>query len=485
MALRAEASEVSPNVATVVAAGPGGEAPARVRGLLWLISAAFFMQTLDSTIVNTAVPSIAQALAVPPLSIKTALTSYVLTLAICIPASPWLTDRFGTRRIFAAAIAVFTVGSLLCGLAQSLPQLVAARVVQGLGGALLLPVGRFVLVRSYGHRDFVAAMSTVATFGLLGSVLGPFLGGALSQLASWRWIFLVNVPAGLFGLWLNRREMPEFRRDDAGPFDPLGFALFALTSSLLLAVAELADARYARWPTIAALAAGALLSGALYVRHSRRVARPVIDLGLLRIRSVAVSLAGGLCTRLGVSGMFLLLVLFLQMGCGWSPIAAGLMMVPQALGAMLVKPLIHRLLGRYGYRRLLAANTVVVALLLVLFALPSAETPAVLIAAQVFVYGLVMSLQYTAMNTLTFVDLPHEHAAMASSMGSTVQYLAMSFGIALATLLMAVFLHGHAPADYVFAFRRAVLALGVLTLLAAAVFRLLRRDVPSTPASTP
>lgn len=484
MTLRADVPHAVPT-ADAAPATTGAATPTRVSGLLWLISAAFFMQTLDSTIVNTAVPSIAEALAVPPLSIKTALTSYVLTLAVCIPASPWLTDRFGTRRIFAAAIAVFTLGSLLCGLAQSLPQLVAARVVQGLGGALLLPVGRFVLVRSYGHRDFVAAMSTVATFGLLGSVLGPLLGGALSQLASWRWIFLVNVPAGLFGLWLNRREMPEFRRDDAGAFDPVGFVLFALAASLLLAVAERADARDTTWPVIAALAAGAVALGALYVRHSGRVARPVIDLGLLRIRSVAVSLAGGLCTRLGVSGMFLLLVLFLQMGCGWSPIAAGLMMVPQALGAMLVKPLIHRLLGRYGYRRLLAANTVVVALLLALFALPSAQTPAWLIAAQVFVYGLVMSLQYTAMNTLTFVDLPPEHAAMAASMGSTVQYLAMSFGIALATLLMAVFLHGQTPEAYVFAFRRAVLALGVLTLLAAAIFRLLRRDVPSVPASTP
>jgi MFS family permease len=188
------------------------------RPLLWLVAAAFFMQTLDSTIVNTAVPSIANDLGVSSLDLKTALTSYVLTLAICIPASPWLADRFGTRRVFAWSIALFSLGSLACGAAQSLPQLVAARVLQGIGGALLMPVGRYVLVRSFGRGDLVSAMSFVAIAGLLGPIMGPVLGGALAEFAHWRWIFLVNLPVGLAGLWFNRRAMPDMR-GERRPFD--------------------------------------------------------------------------------------------------------------------------------------------------------------------------------------------------------------------------------------------------------------------------
>jgi EmrB/QacA subfamily drug resistance transporter len=450
----------------------------RYRGLLWLVSAAFFMQALDSTIVNTAVPGIASALAVTPLSMRTALTTYVLTLAIFIPASPWLCDRFGTRRVFGAAISVFALGSLLCGIAQSLPELVAARVVQGLGGAALMPVGRYVLVRSIDKREFVGAMATVATFGLLGSVLGPLLGGALVEYTSWRLIFLINVPVSILGLWLNRREMPEYRLEQAHRFDAIGFLLFAGASALLLMAAETAGGD-GNWSRVGMYALSAVVLGAVYVWHSGHTEYPVTDLKLLRVRSVSVSLAGNLFTRLGVSGMFLLLVLFLQIGCGWSPLMAGLMMVPQALGAISSKSVVHRLLAHYGYRRLLLTNTIVVAFLLGSFALLSPSTPMWLIAAMVYVYGFSMSLQYTSVNTLTYVDIDIQHASMASSMASTAQYLSMSFGIAFASLLMEAFLGGHAAAaDYVWAFRYAVLVLGLVTLVASLVFSRLRDDRP-------
>jgi EmrB/QacA subfamily drug resistance transporter len=446
---------------------------ARYRGLIWLVSAAFFMQALDSTIVNTAVPAIAGALAVSPLSMRTALTSYVLTLAIFIPMSPWLCDRFGTRRVFGGAITVFALGSLLCGLAQTLPELVASRIVQGLGGAALMPVGRYVLVRSIDRREFVSAMTTVATFGLLGSVFGPLLGGALVEFTNWRLIFLINVPVGIVGLLLNRREMPEYRLEQANPFDTTGFLLFAGASALLLMAAETVGAS-GHWLSIAGYALAAVGLGMLYVRHSRRTPFPVSDLSLLKVRSVWVSLAGNLFTRLGVSGMYLLLVLFLQIGCGWSPLHAGLMMVPQAIGSITVKPFIHRLLTHFGYRRLLLGNTIAVSIVLCSFALLTPETPMWIIAGFVYVYGAFMSLQYTSMNTLAYVDLDVRHASMASSMASTAQYLSMSFGIALASLLMGGFLGAHNAQGYVWAFRWSVIVLGMITLAASWIFSRLR-----------
>lgn len=448
----------------------------RYSGLIWLVSAAFFMQALDSTIVNTAVPAIAAALHQSPLNMRSALTSYVLTLAILIPASPWLCDRFGTRRVFGVAISIFAVGSLLCGISQTLSELVLARVLQGCGGAALMPVGRYVLVRTIDKRDFVQVMSTVATFGLLGSVLGPLLGGALVEYTNWRLIFLLNVPVGIVGLWLNQREMPEYRLEAAHRFDLLGFVLFAASSALLLAASEFAADTTIRWGEMSALVVLAIVFGAIYVWHSRRTDHPVADLSLLRVRSVWVALSGNLLTRLGVSGMFLLIVLFLQVGCGWSPLMAGLMMVPQALGSISAKWLVNRALIRLGYRRLLFGNTLIVAVLLAMFALLGPHTPMLLIVLLVFVYGGFMGMQYTVMNTLIYTDLDIKHASMASSMASTTQYLSMSFGIALATLLMQTLLHGQDSSAYVAAFRWTVIVLAVVTAVASRVFARLEKS---------
>lgn len=457
---------------------------ARMRGLIWLVAAAFFMQTLDSTIVNTAVPSIAHALAVPPIALKTALTSYVLTLAICIPASAWLSDRFGTRRVFAASVLIFTLGSLACGVSQTLTQLVAARVLQGIGGALLMPIGRYVLVRAFGPKDFVAAMSTAGIPGLLGPVLGPLLGGVLSQYASWRLIFLVNVPVGLIGLWLNRKHMPDFR-GERRPFDWIGFALFALASGMLLTAAETAGDNNYRTAGIAALAG--LACAFAYWRYSRRARHPVADLTLLKVRSFTIALGGGMCMRLGTAGLSFVLMLFLQVGCGWSPTAAGMIIVPQAVAMVLMKLLIDRILKRYGYRRALFVNTTLATVLLACFALFDANTPWWAIALLMFAYGFVMSLQYTAMNTLAFVDLPPERAAQASSLTSAAQYLVISFGIALSSWLFALFLGDHHDsAGYVHGFRVAVLVMAALPLVAVYVFTRLRHDRPlRRPITTP
>jgi EmrB/QacA subfamily drug resistance transporter len=478
-------SPVSTATADAAAAiGNGLSSRERYRGLIWLVSAAFFMQALDSTIVNTAVPAIANALGETPLNMRSALTSYVLTLAILIPASPWLCDRFGTRRVFGVAISVFAIGSLLCGVSQTLPELVLARVLQGCGGAALMPVGRYVLVRSIDKREFVQVMSTVATFGLLGSVLGPLLGGALVEYTNWRLIFLLNVPVGIVGLWLNQREMPEYRLDKANRFDLLGFLLFAASSALLLAASEFAADPNIRWAWMGSLVVMAIVFGGAYVWHSHRTDHPVADLTLLRIRSVWVALSGNLLTRLGVSGMFLLIVLFLQVGCGWSPLMAGLMMVPQALGSISAKWLVNRTLIRLGYRRLLFGNTLIVAVLLAMFALLGPHTPMALIAVLVYVYGGFMGMQYTVMNTLIYTDLDVKYASVASSMASTTQYLSMSFGIALATILMQTLLHGEGSGAYVVAFRWTVIVLAVITAVASRVFARLEKIPTATTVSS-
>lgn len=457
-----------------IAAAPALDAPAK-RALLWLVAFSFFMQMLDSTIVNTATPSIAQSMGIAPLDLRTALTSYTLALAVFIPLSSWLADRRGTREIFWWAILIFTLGSLACGLAQNLWMLVAARVVQGFGGAMMMPVGRLALVRAFDKSEFVHAMSVATIPGLIGPAIGPVLGGLFSEYLSWRMIFFVNIPFGIIGLFLARRAMPDYRGARA-PLDISGFALFALgAGGLSWALEQLSEAVYAQGFVFGIAAIVAL---ALYWRRGTRVVAPIVDLRLLRIRSFRVAFNGGFVTRLGVGGISFLMTLLFQIGFGYSAVMAGLLQVPQALAMLLMRFFVGPIIKYQGYRRVLLYNTALAGILVMTFALLGKSTPIWLICTQVFVYGFVMSLQYTAMNTLGFVDLAPAQASMGSSMTSTVQNLSSSFGIAFASLLMAVFLQGSedSGAHYVTAFRATMLILGGVTVLSALMFlRLPRR----------
>ncbi|HXD83231.1 MAG TPA: MFS transporter, partial [Rudaea sp.] len=337
------------------------------------------------------------------------------------------------------------------------------------------PVGRLALVRAFDKSEFVHAMSVATIPGLIGPAIGPVLGGLFSEYLSWRMIFFVNIPFGIIGLFLARRAMPDYRGARA-PLDISGFALFALgAGGLSWALEQLSEAVYAQGFVFGIAAIVAL---ALYWQRGTRVVAPIVDLRLLRIRSFRVAFNGGFVTRLGVGGISFLMTLLFQIGFGYSAVMAGLLQVPQALAMLLMRFFVGPIIKYQGYRRVLLYNTALAGILVMTFALLGKSTPIWLICTQVFVYGFVMSLQYTAMNTLGFVDLAPTQASMGSSMTSTVQNLSSSFGIAFASLLMAVFLQGSedSGAHYVTAFRATMLILGGVTVLSALMFlRLPRR----------
>ncbi len=443
------------------------------RLLPWLVAIGFFMESMDTTILNTAVPAIAQALKVPPLSMKAVLASYTLSLAVFIPISGWMANRFGTRPVFASAIGIFTLGSFLCGISNNIHLLVACRVLQGAGGAMMLPVGRLTMVRTFAKSELIRAMSFVAIPGLVGPMLGPLLGGAIIGYFHWSIIFFVNIPIGLAGLYLVYRHLPDFREQLNYPLDIVGLVLFGSGISLFSYVLEVfGETTLSAREMVGLLAiSGALL--ATYGLHTLRTPHPLLRLGLLRIRSFRVAVTGNLLTRLGIGGIPFLLPLLYQVGLGFTPIQSGLLIMPQALAAMTLKLSMPLILRKFGYRRVLIANTVSLGVMIVLFATIDVGTPAWLIVLLAFTYGFLTSLQYTCMNTLAYADVNEQEAAGASTIASTVQQLAVSFGVASASLAAVFFipdrLHADAP-QMIHGIHLAFLALGVMTVLSTLIF---------------
>jgi len=456
--------------ANTVATAP----PVSVKRLLpWLVAVAFFMESLDTTILNTAVPVVSKALGVSLLSMKAVLASYTLSLAVFIPISGWMADRFGTRRVFASAIGIFTLGSLLCGLMSDIHLLIACRILQGCGGAMMVPVGRLTLVRTFPKSELVRAMSFVAIPGLVGPMLGPLAGGLIVGYLHWRLIFFLNIPFGIVGLILVYLHLPDYRAATTRPLDIVGLILFGSGIALLSYVLEIfGEHALGAGEVLGLLALSvALIFG--YGVHAMRTAFPLLQLGLFRIRTFAAAVSGSFFTRLGIGGVPFLLPLLYQVGLGLTPVQSGLLIMPQAAAAMSTKFLMPKLLDRFGYRGVLVSNTVILGVLLMLFATIRPGTPIWLIVLQAFVYGALTSTQYTSMNTLVYADVPEASASNASSMASTFQQLSISFGVAAAGLTTIFFIPDRLrdnSAAMTHGLHEAFLVLGAFTILSTVVF---------------
>jgi EmrB/QacA subfamily drug resistance transporter len=414
--------------------------PSIKRLLPWLVAVAFFMESLDTTILNTAVPVMAHALGVLPLSMKAVLSSYTLSLAVFIPISSWVADRFGTRRVFASAIGIFTLGSLLCGLSNGLHVLVACRILQGCGGAMMVPVGRLTLVKAFARSELVAAISFVGIPALIGPMLGPLAGGLIVDYLHWRMIFLVNLPIGLIGLYLVHRFLPDFHGDHEDPLDLVGLILFGSGIALLSYVLEVFGEHTLTLTEIAGLLAIAFALLGAYWLHARGTSYPLLRLDLFHIRTFRVAVVGNFITRIAAGGMPFLLPLLYQLGLGYSPVESGLLTLPQSITAMALKMAMPKILSRFGYRHVLLTNTIAMGALIAVFALVTRATPVWVLIVVASFYGFFSSLQFTSMNTLVYADVIEDQLSMASTIVSTVQQMALSFGVATASLCAALFI---------------------------------------------
>jgi len=435
------------------------------KAMLWIVFAGFFMQTLDTTIVNTALPSMAHSLGEKPLDLKPVVVAYTLTMAMLTPASGWLADKFGTRRVYFSAILIFVLGSVFCATAHTLTQLVVARVLQGVGGSMLLPVGRLAVLRNIPGEQYIAALAFVSIAGQVGPIFGPVLGGWLVQSASWHWIFLINVPVGLVGLFAVRRYLPAGEAGVAPPFDWIGCGLL----SLCMVTFSLALENGAHSPWSALLAAISISSALLYIPHARRHATPLFRLALFREPNFSVGLIGNLVCRIGSGAVPFLLPLLFQLQLGYSPLHSGMMLLPVAIAGTISKRWIVPLVNRFGYDTFLLVNTVIVGASIASFSAISPGWPLAMSIVQLATFGAANSMQFAAMNSVTLKGLTREDAGSGNSLFSMVQMLAIGQGVTIGGGLVSLFsvkLGVAAPA-----YRLAFLSVGIITLFSALVFR--------------
>jgi EmrB/QacA subfamily drug resistance transporter len=461
------------------------------RYLPWVVATTLFMEQLDSTIVNTAVPAMAASLHVAPLSLKAIVTSYILSLAVSIPVSGWMADRYGTRRVYASAVALFTVASIVCGLSVSVPMLVAARIVQGFAAAMMMPVGRLVIIRTFAKSELLAALNFVVLPALIGPLLGPTVGGLIVHWLSWRDIFFVNIPVGLVAQWLIHKHLPDYRGDAARPLDVIGLVLFGAGTALLSWLLEVFGEHHLDITSAAVLLLLALSLLGAYAFHAGHTEHPLLRLALFRIRTFRVSVVGGFVTRLGIGGLPFLLPLLYQLGLGLPAWESGLLMMPAAAAAMGMKLMATRILAAAGYRKVLIVNTVMIGVTIGMFALVGATTPLLLIVVLSLALGFFNSLQFSSMNSMAYADIDAADSSMASTIASSMQQMSLSFGLASGSLVTAWFLGDLPQSDRLAvssALHYAFLTLGVVTLLSSLSFWTLRsgdgdsvsrRSVPS------
>jgi EmrB/QacA subfamily drug resistance transporter len=460
-----------PTIRTRIATSP------RTRLTAVIVACALFMQNLDSTVIATALPTMAHAFGIEPVRMNVALTSYLLSLAVFIPASGWMADRYGTRTVFRAAIAVFTIGSVLCGRAETLPFLVAARILQGVGGAMMVPVGRLVLLRTTPRHELVAAMAWLTTPALIGPVLGPPVGGFIVTYFSWRWIFDINIPIGILGIVLVSLFVQDIREKPRGGFDGMGLLLSGLSLSGLMFGLETAGRGVLPPAATFGMLGVGVVAGLGYALHARRHAAPLLDFTLLKLPCFGVAFTAMMLFRTGIGAIPFLLPMMLQVGFGDSAVESGLITFASSAGALVMKPVAQRMLRAFGFRDTLLWNGVVSGTMLALCAGFRPTWPAALIYAVLLVGGFFRSLQFTAYNTLAYGDVPRERMSSATSLYTAGQQLAATIGVSAGAvaLELAMALSGHRlgrPADFSVAF----LAVACLPLLAAPVALFMPRD---------
>ena len=438
------------------------------------------MQMLDATIINTALPAMAKSLNENPLQMHAVIIAYTLTLALLMPASGWLADRFGTRKTFLAAIILFSIGSLFCALSQTLAQLILARILQGVGGAMMMPVGRLAVLRAFPKEKFLKAMNFVTIPGLIGPLVGPSLGGWLTQVASWHWIFLINIPFGIAAIFFTLRLMPDFRNDALKKFDQYGYLLLAFSMiAISLSLEGVSNFGFTRQAAILLGILG-LATLIIYGFYAARSPIAIFPLSLFRIKAFSVGIVGNLFARIGNSSMPYLIPLFLQIKLGYPPFQAGLMMIPAALAGISSKSFVTALVNALGYRRVLLINTFLVGLIMAAFAFVSPATPFGWLIVQLLAFGVVNSVQFTAMNSVTLKDLDTPHASSGNSLLSMVMQLSMSLGVSVAGVLLVMF-SGVSSTVSVAAAQQSAFAItfvcmGAITMGSALIFLKLPKD---------
>jgi EmrB/QacA subfamily drug resistance transporter len=474
---------------------PGMDSRTR-RYLPWIVATALFMEQLDSTIVNTGIPAMALDLGVTPLSLKAVATSYILALAISIPVSGWLAERFGSRRIFLFALGLFTVSSVLCGLAPNASLLVAARVPQGVAAAMMMPVGRSAVVRAFPKSDLLRVMNFIIIPALIGPLLGPTVGGLIVHWLTWRDIFFVNVPVGIAAFWLGRKFMPDYRTESPPPLDIVGLVLFGSGVALLSWLLEVFGEHTVPVFQIALLLLVSVALLLAYGWHATQVPFPLLRLGVFEVRTFRISVLGGFVTRLGIGGLPLLLPLLYQLGLGLPAWESGLLMMPAAASAMFMKVMSASLLRRFGYRQVLVVNTVLISCGIACWSLVGPGTSLWVIVGLGLVLGLFNSLQFSSLNTMAYADIEGAEASMASTVASTLQQMSLSFGLASATLVTGWFLADLPQSDHLavtHALHHGYLMMAGFTLVSSAAFRGLRgndgesvsKGAPARPEGEP
>ncbi len=436
-----------------------------------ILATAIFMQMLDSTILNTSLPSIAKDLNESPLDMQNAIISYVLTLAVFMPVSGFLADKFGTRKVFIFSLILFSLGSLLCSLSQSLTHLVISRVVQGVGGSLMTPVGKLALIKTFDKNELVKAMNYAIVPALIGPVLGPLVGGYMVDYFSWHWIFLINIPMGIIGIILGLKFMPNYT-SKVLDFDLKGFLIFAGASLLLSIALELFGNSTNVTPVLLAFTSGFLLLY-FYYKHAKKDDHPIFPLNLFQVRTFRVGILGNLATRLGVSAVPLLVPLMVQVAYQQTAVTSGWIVAPMALTAMFGKSFVIKILNRFGYKRVLMTNTFIIGVLICCLAIPSIHSSIFWYVPILAMMGFFNSIQFTSMNTISIADLRNFQTSSGNSLVSVNQQLAIGFGVAFGLIILKLFENN---AEIVKngvhqAFRYTFVVVGSLTILSSLVFR--------------